>query len=282
MVRRLPRGAALALGRMLGSIYARFDKRHVAIAIGNLRHAFPEWPEARTLATARGVYRHFGQVIFDLLWMQGRSRDELLRIVEFVGREHIEKALAHGKGFICSMGHFGNWEAHGVAHAHAFGPSAVVGRPLDNPALEARLLAWRESSGNTVISKRRALPDILRCLRSNRALGVLMDQNVQEGDGIFVTFFGRPASTTTVVAALAAKTGCAVVPGHCVVLPDGRCQVIYEPPIFFDGALGRDAGIRQMTQHLTSRIEAWVRDHPEQWLWIHRRWKTQPGPGGGK
>jgi KDO2-lipid IV(A) lauroyltransferase len=103
-----------------------------------------------------------------------------------------------------------------------------------------------------------------------------MDQNVQEEDGIFVTFFGRKAATTNVVAALAAKTGCAVVPGHSVVLPDGRCRVIYEPPIFFEpGAGNREAAIADLTQALTSRIEAWVREHPEQWLWLHRRWRDE-------
>jgi KDO2-lipid IV(A) lauroyltransferase len=275
-VRRLPRAWALGLGRSLGVLYARFDARHVAIARENLRHAFPDWPEERLLATARGVYRHFGQVIIDLLWMQGRNAKTLGPLVEFVGKEHVEAALARGKGFVCATGHLGHWEAHALGHGYAFAPAAVVGRPLDNPALEARLAALRQASGNTIISKRRALPDILRFLRSNGVVAILMDQNVQESDGIFVDFFGRPAATTTVVAALAAKTGCAVIPGHSEVLPDGRCRVTYEPPRFFDDSQGREAGIARMTQELTSRIEAWVRERPEQWLWIHRRWKTQP------
>jgi len=276
LVRALPRPIVLRIGRILGGLYSRLDERHVRIAVDNLRHAFPDWTEDRLEATARGVYRHFSQVILDLLWMQGRGRAEMMAIVEFVGKEHVEAALARGKGFLCATGHLGNWEAHAVGHGYAFAPSAVVGRPLDNPALEARLVALRESSGNVVISKRRALPDILRALRANKAVAILMDQNVQEEDGIFVTFFGRPAATTNVVAALAAKTGCAVVPGHSVVLPDGRCRVIYEPPIFFEAGASREAAIAELTQALTSRIEGWVREHPDQWLWIHRRWKTQP------
>jgi KDO2-lipid IV(A) lauroyltransferase len=276
LVRPLPRAGVLAIGRFLGGLYARFDRRHVAVAIENLRHAFPDWDEARLQRTARGVYRHFGSVILDLLWMQDRTRDEMMRIVSFAGREHVEAALRPGKGFICATGHLGNWEAHAVGHGFAFATAAVVGRPLDNPALDARLVRLRSSSGNAAISKRRALPDILRFLRANKAVAILMDQNVQEDDGIFVTFFGRPASTTPVAAAIAAKTGCAIVPGHSVLLPDGRYLVTYEPPIFFTGRGDRKADVKHLTQELTLRIEAWVREHPEQWLWIHRRWKTQP------
>ena len=276
IVRLFPRGVVLALGRMLGSIYARLDGRHVAIAVDNLRHAFPDWDEDRLLRTARGVYRHFGGVILDLLWMQDRSREVVSGIVEFAGSEHVTQALARGKGFICPTGHIGNWEAHALGHGFAFGDSAVVGRPLDNPALDARLVRLRALSGNAVVSKRRALPDILRFLRDNKAVAIVMDQNVQEADGIFVTFFGRPASTTTVVAALAAKTGCAIVPGHSVLLPDGRYVVTYEPPLFFESTGDRAADIARLTQRLTACIEAWVRATPEQWLWIHRRWKTQP------
>jgi KDO2-lipid IV(A) lauroyltransferase len=279
LVRPLPRAGVLAIGRFLGGLYARFDRRHVAVAIDNLRHAFPDWDEARLKRTARGVYRHFGSVILDLLWMQDRTRDEMMRIVAFAGGEHVEAALRPGKGFICATGHLGNWEAHAVGHGFAFATAAVVGRPLDNPALDARLVRLRSSSGNAAISKRRALPDILRFLRANKAVAILMDQNVQEDDGIFVTFFGRPASTTPVAAAIAAKTGCAIVPGHSVLLPDGHYLVTYEPPIFFTSRGDRKADVKHLTQELTLRIEAWVREHPEQWLWIHRRWKTQPKAG---
>ncbi|HSD26413.1 MAG TPA: hypothetical protein VLL75_03870, partial [Vicinamibacteria bacterium] len=204
LVRRLPRRVVLAAGRVLGGLYARLDRRHVAVAMANLQPAFPEWDEARRRRMALLVYRHFGAVILDLLWMQDRTREEVLSIVSFAGGEHVEAALSRGKGFICTTGHIGNWEAHAVGHGFAFGAAAVVGRPLDNPALDARLVRLRSSSGNAVVSKRRALPDMLRFLRANKAVAILMDQNVQEDDGIFVTFFGRPAATTPVAAAIAA------------------------------------------------------------------------------
>jgi KDO2-lipid IV(A) lauroyltransferase len=276
LVRPLPRRAVLVAGRALGGLYARLDRRHVAVAMENLGRAFPDWDEARCRRLAVDVYRHFGAVILDLLWMQDRTREDFREVVSIEGKEHIESSLSRGKGFICTTGHIGNWEAHALAHGFELGRAAVVGRPLDNPALDARLVRLRSASGNVVISKRRALPDILRFLRANQAVAILMDQNVQENDGIFTTFFGRPAATTTVVAAIAAKTGCAIVPGRSVLRPDGRYVVIYEEPLFFSNTGDLKADVARLTQELTSRIEAWVRAHPEQWLWIHRRWKTQP------
>jgi Kdo2-lipid IVA lauroyltransferase/acyltransferase len=154
----------------------------------------------------------------------------------------------------------------------------VVARPLDNLALDARLNAFRARSGNIVISKRRALPDILRLLRQGRGVAMLVDQNVQEADGIFVEFFGRPAATTTAAAALAVKTGCALLPCYCEAKPDGRYRLVYEPPLEWTTSGSRQEDIARLTQALTTAIEGWVRERPEQWLWIHRRWKTQPRP----
>lgn len=282
LVRRLPRQWALALGRGLAGLYADVDARHVAIACDNLRRAFPHWDEARVRRTARGVYAHFGQVLMDLLWIYRRPLGELRPLVDFEGLEHADAALGRGRGAIMVSAHIGNWELHAIVHGMAFGAAHVVGRPLDNPLLDERLVALREMGGNVMISKRRALPQIMEALRSNRMLAVLIDQNVQAKDGVFVDFFGRPACTTTVAAALAVKTGCALVPCHARLLPDGRYRLILDPPVQWTPSGERQADIAALTQRLTAIIEGWVREAPEQWLWLHRRWKTQPsGTGAG-
>jgi len=273
---RLPRKLALALGRGLGRLWGGLDARHVRIAVENMRQAFPYWDEAQCLQTARGVYRHFGQVLLDLLWMQGRSREEVLANVDVVGREHLEDALAQGRGIIYPTGHLGNWEIHAVAHGWLCSPVSVVARPLDNPALDRRLCAVRSMSGNTVIYKQKALARILRTLKEGGGVALLIDQNVQEKDGIFVDFFGRKAATTTVAAALAVKTGCPLLPVHTVLEPGGRCRLIYGPALPWSRSGDRQRDIAELTQRLTTAVEGWVREHPEQWLWMHRRWKTQP------
>jgi KDO2-lipid IV(A) lauroyltransferase len=276
LVQRLPRAWMLALARGLGRVYADLDRRHVAVAAANLRAAFPHWDEARVLQTARGVYVHFAQVLLDLLWMDGQPLDALLPLVTFEGLEQLEPAQARGRGAMMVTGHLGNWELHALLHAHRFGWVGLIARPLDNPALDARLASLRTRAGSQVISKRKALQQVLGLLRQNRLVAVLIDQNVQARDGIFVEFFARPAATTTVAAALAVKTGCALMPVRTVLTADGRYRLLYEPEVRLPSSGDRRADIARLTQALTARIEAWVREHPEQWLWIHRRWKTQP------
>jgi len=284
---RLPRRAALALGEGLGRVLGDLDRRHVAIAVENLRRSFPHWDEARLLQTARGVYGHFGSVLFETLWLRGRPAEQVLDLVEIVGREHVEAAMAAGRGVVFPTAHIGSWEVNALAHGLVFGSLKVVARSLDNPGLEARLRSVRTQGGNVVIYKQKALAQILRTLREGGSVGILVDQNVQEKDGIFVDFFGRAAATTTVAAALAVKTGCALVPGHTRRLPSGRYRVTYEPALRCTPTGDRAADIAALTQKATSCIEAWIRAVPEQWLWMHRRWHTRPpeeaaaAPGNG-
>jgi Kdo2-lipid IVA lauroyltransferase/acyltransferase len=272
-VRPMPRRFALALGGLVGR----------AIAIDNLRLSFPGWNEERLRATAAAVYRHFGRVVFDILWMQRRGAKEILAFLEFDGEEHIEGPMAAGRGILFCTGHLGNWEIQAIAHAWFHGPVSVVARPLDNPELDARLCRFRASSGNTIIYKKKALAQILGALRSGGSVAMLLDQNVQAKDGIFVDFFGRPAATTTAAAALAVKTGCAVVPCHTELLADGRYRLSYDQPVVWAPSGDRDVDIEGITQELARRTEGWIRRTPEQWLWMHRRWKTRPpsesGPG---
>jgi len=271
----LPRRFALALGRALGRVWSDADARHARIAAGNLRMAFPQWDEARVWRTARGVYEHFGATLLDLLWLGRREASEIMALVDVEGREHVAAALQGETGLLMLTGHFGNWELAGLAHGAVFGSIGVIARPLDNPALDQQLCAFRAKTGNTVIYKQRALQQVLRFLREKKSVAVLIDQNVGEG-GVFVDFFGRRASTTTVAAALSLKTGAPIVPGFAELLPNGRYRFSYGPAIQFEPTGDRQADILRLTQLATSVIEAQVRARPEQWLWLHRRWKTQP------
>jgi KDO2-lipid IV(A) lauroyltransferase len=281
VVRYLPRRFVLALGRGLGRLWGAFDQRHLRIASDNLRQAFPEWAEERVRRTARGVYAHFGAILFDILWLGGRSGEELLAITDVEGLEEARAAATSGQGVVCPTGHFGNWEFQGIASALLVGPVSVVARPLDNPELDRRLVGLRTSTGNTVIYKKKALSQIMQTIRGGGVVAIVIDQNVQRKDGIFVDFFGRPACTTTVAAALALKTGCLIVPVRCPLGPDGRYRMIYGPPVEWEGEGRGPEAVAALTQQLTSIIEGWVREHPEQWLWLHRRWKTQPVPSEG-
>lgn len=229
--------------------------------------------------TARGVYAHFGAVLLDLLWMEGRSADEMLALCDLEGVEHLKAARAAGRGVVCPAAHLGNWELQAIASVPHVGPIAAVARPLDNPALDARLVALRTSTGNRVIYKQKALAQVVRTIREGGIVAIVIDQNVQEKDGIFVRFFDRPACSTTVAAAVALKTGCAIVPVRCTLRANGRYRMVYGPPVEWTGVGRRDEDVAGLTQHLATIVEGWIRETPEQWLWLHRRWKTQPREG---
>ena len=272
----VPRPLFLRLGRALGALVAAVDRRHREIAKDNLRRSFPDWTEEKVDQVARGVWIHFGGVMFDLLRLLAKGPSTFENLVSIEGRENAEAAHRSPHGVVLITGHFGNWETHGVIHAKHFGSIGVVARPLDNPVLDRAMRDVRESAGNEVVEKEHAMIRSMRRLRAAQGVAFVVDQNVQEKEGIFVQFFGRPACTTPFAAALALKTGALVLPCRAVMTEDLRYRVIYDPPL--DPAAfgkGEDA-VRALTQAMALRTEMWIRENPDQWLWMHRRWHTQP------
>jgi KDO2-lipid IV(A) lauroyltransferase len=158
-------------------------------------------------------------------------------------------------------------------------PISMVVRPLDNPLLDGLLDRKRRLSGNETIAKRRAVRAILRTLREGKGVAIVIDQNLRSTERIFVDFFGRPAATTPALALTAHRTGAAVVPVFCIPRPDGTYVVRYHEPVAIPSTGDRDRDVHLLTQECTRIIEETVRAHPGAWLWMHRRWRTAPGPG---
>ncbi len=273
-----PRPVFLRLGRALGALVAALDRKHRDIAKDNLRRSFPDWSEDRVDGTARGVWIHFGGVMFDLVRILARGPAVVDALVTIEGAENATLAHRSPHGVVLITGHFGNWETHGIIHAKHFGSIGVVARPLDNPTLDRAMTALRESAGNEVIEKEHAMIRCMRRLKAALGVAFVVDQNVQEKEGIFVNFFGRPACTTPFAAKLALKTGALVLPCRAVMTPDLRYRVIYDPPIDPRDFGAGDEAVVALTQAMMNTTEAWIRANPDQWLWMHRRWHTQP-PG---
>ncbi len=278
-MRLLPRRARLAIGRAVGNAVFNLDTKHQAVTLTNLERAFGETKTAEErYAIARGTYRHFGAMFFELLSFGKPSQERLERIVEFEGIENYERAREAGRGVLLIAAHFGNWEVHALAHGYRLGPMAVVARLQDNPLFNRWLEEIRLISGNTVLYKQRALARMMRLLKDGETVAVLIDQNVGREDGVFVEFFGRLAATTPVASWLAYKTGAAMVPVFTLPLADGRYRLIYEKPIdrqLYSGTDRRQA-VQNLTQECARVLEGYVRRNPEYWLWLHRRWKTRP------
>ena len=265
---------------MLGALVAALDTKHRNIAKDNLRRSFPDWTEAQVDRTARGVWVHFGGVMFDLVRILARGPAIVDALVTIEGREHAERAHRSPHGVVLITGHFGNWETHGIVHAKHFGSIGVIARPLDNPRLNAAMTALRESAGNEVIEKEHAMIRSMRRLKAAQGVAFVVDQNVQEKEGIFVNFFGREACTTPFAARLALKTGAMVLPCRAVMTGDLRYRVIYDPPIDPSTFGTGDEAVRSLTQAMMNTTEGWIRANPDQWLWMHRRWHTQRSSPG--
>ena len=274
-VRALPQWASLAIGAAIGTIFYVVDAPHRRLTVANLTAAFPHKSPREVRRIARRVFAHFGSLLTELLRFSGLPPAKMLATVEFEGEERVTHALAGGKGALFITGHFGYWELHALAHALRFPPIGVVVRALDNPRLNDWIERMRTSTGNFVIHRRGALRQILRALGENRGVAILIDQHIQTSEAVVVDFFNRPAATTSAVAALALRTGAPIVPVFAVRLPGGRYRMIYEHPVQPPPADHPDA-VRELTQRCTDVLEMYVRRHPHNWLWMHRRWRDLP------
>ena len=278
-MRLLPHRARLALGRTAGGMVFALDAKHRAVTLANLDFAFGSTKTAdEKYAIARGAFRHFGAMFFELISFGKPRREKLQKIVEFEGIENFERAKRAGKGVLLVGSHFGNWELHGIAHGYRHGPIAVVARVQDNPHFNEWLEEIRTAGGNTVLYKERALQRVMRMMKDGESVAVITDQNVSNEDAVFIDFFGRKAATTPVASWIALKTGAALVPAYTLPLADGRYRMIYEKPIHPNAYnnMDRRRAIELLTQQCAEVQEGYVRRNPEFWLWQHRRWKTRP------
>jgi KDO2-lipid IV(A) lauroyltransferase len=276
-VRALPLSMVRRLGETLGLMFYLVDRVHRRIALANLAVAFPKRSPDECRVIAKAMFQHFGRLLLELLKYSSLSRERQMALVDWEGEERVRLALAQGKGILFCTGHFGFWEHQALAHALKFGPMAVMARPLDNPKLHDLLERIRTSNGNEVVYRRGAVRRALRLLGEGKAVGILIDQHMTSADAIYVDFFGRPAATTSTLAALAMRTGAPVIPLFAFPLAGGRYRMIYEHPVAPPAHDSEDA-IREFTQRCTDVLEMHVRRHPELWLWMHRRWRDAPGP----
>ncbi len=264
MIRRV----GTALGRAAYSV----DAFHRRIALENLRHAFPVRSERERQAIARDMFAHFGRLLLELMKFERLAAEEILRLVDTEGGERVAQAYQQGRGVLFFTGHFGYWEMQAITQPLYVRPVSVLARPLDNPLLHDLLQRIRTRSGNTVIYRQGAIRKVLRELAANRGVALLIDQHLHTPDAVYVDFFGRPAATTSALAALALRTGAPVIPVFALPLPGGRYRFVYEHAVEPPRSDAPDA-IREFTQRCTDVLEMYVRRHPELWLWMHRRWR---------
>lgn len=249
--------------------------RQRLIAAHNLRCAFPDKSDEEILRIARGVYRNMGIVAAEFFDLPRLTKENIGELVDAEGIDHCRRALEKGRGVLLFGAHFGNWELEAVAASLLIKPLVVIYRPLDSSLLDRLVLKVRSATGNTPLPKERAMRAMLRSLKNNEMLGILIDQNVAWYEGVFIDYFGRPACTTDGLALLALHTEAPVLPGYMARLPNGRYRLVIGPEVEVIRTGNREADVLANTQRFTEIIEETVRQYPDQWLWVHQRWKTQ-------
>jgi len=270
----LPMAAVRTCGHGLGRVMFWVDSFHRRIALENLAHAFPSRGPAERRALAKAMFAHFGGLLFELLKFGRLSREEIGRLIEVEGFERVVNAHKQGRGVFYFTGHFGYWEMQAIAHPFHAPTIAVLARPLDNPLLHNLLERLRTMTGNRVVYRQGALRRVLRELSANNGVAILIDQHLHTSEAVYVDYFGRPAATTSALAALALRTGAVVMPVFALPLPGGRYRFIYEHPVEPPPADAADPVV-EYTQRCTDVLEMYVRRHPELWLWMHRRWRER-------
>ena len=267
--------------RPLAELQARVSTRLLDLAIPRLRRtalrnlelAMPELDDAARERIADGVFRSIARVLVSFARFPRLRRENLGEWIRYEGFEHFEEAKRRGRGVLFATAHLGNWELSAFAHGILTEPMHIVVRPLDNPRIDAQVERYRTLAGNRVIQKKDFARGILKALARNQAVGILIDQNATPDNGAFVDFFGMPACATTGLAKLAAHSGATVIPGFALWSETERRYVLrFYPPLEISGDPVED------TARLQKQLETVIRQHPDQWLWIHRRWKTRP-PG---
>ena len=273
LVRLLPMSAVRRTGAALGRFVHTVDGFHRRIALANIARALPSKSLEERRATIRRVFAHFGSVLLELIKVGTLTNDEILAHLETEGEERVRQAYAKGRGVLLFTGHFGYWEVGAMALALRVQPVSVMARPLDNPYLHHMLERIRTRLGNSVIYRQGAIRKVLQELAANRGVAILIDQHLHTPDAVYVDFFSRPAATTNALAALALRTGAPVIPAFIMPLPHGRYRVVFEHAVEPPASDSPDA-VRQFTQRCTDVLEMYIRRHPDLWLWMHRRWRT--------
>jgi KDO2-lipid IV(A) lauroyltransferase len=276
MMSRIPLPVAQFMGKMLGTLAFLVPMSRKAAALDNLIQSFgAEMPEERAKRLLRKIYVHFGQMFLEVPHVARLNPENLHRYVVFESEERFYEALKKGKGVLALTGHLGNWEMVSAVSAVRFGNTAVIARPMDFKPLERLVIDLRSRYGTEIIPKQRSMRRLLTSLRANKMIGILLDQNVDWYEGAFVNFFGRPACTNKGLALIALKTGAPVVPIFSAKAKDGRYRITVgeEVDLIRTGDKLRD--VEENTALFTSVIERSIREHPDQWFWFHKRWKTK-------
>lgn len=265
----------LRWGKRLGRVWYALDGSHRRLAIDNISRGL-EVDRERAISIARAHFEHLGINLAEFAAL-GRSEEAGGEVV-IEGLDRLKAALSGGRGAFLVSGHFGNWELIGSVLSRSL-PVTVVAKPMKNPLSETLISERRRKAGIKVIGHRNSTRRIIRCISEGEVVAMLLDQNTHHREAVFANFLGRPASVNFGLALLAAKTGAPVLPGFMVREEGLRHRGFIGTPIELVSRRDRQEELGINSARVTAALEGFVRRYPEQWFWVHNRWKNQPRPG---
>ena len=274
LLRHIPLSLRMIFAVFIARLAYYISLKHRLIAIHNLMRSFPDKPLREIIHLAKESYVAFMMVVADFLDITYLNKDNLRQLISIEGLDNYTEACKEGKGVLIFSAHFGNWEIGNAALAIMTQPFIFIYRILDSPLLEKIITSVRASYGNVSLSKENAMRPMIRLLRKGGTINILIDQNVAGYEGVFVDFFGRKACTTPGLALLALHTKAPVLPVFTRRLPDGKYLLEIGKKVEIVSSGNRDTDVFINTQNFTKIIEEKIRQYPEQWFWIHQRWKT--------
>lgn len=270
----IPKSIVHFLGKLLGILIYYIDFSHRRIVKRNLKFAYPEWKDEEICKISKRIFRNVGITVFEILQMGFFSKEDFLRNIRIKGEEHLKNAVSGGKGVIIISAHLGNWEAASLFSPCYLGyPVTVVARNIESGFVNRRMIKFRSRFGNSVIDKEGALPEMMNTLRNGKILALLIDQGTKRSEGVELLFFGKKVTVTPAAAMLALRCKSPVIPVFCVREDDRRLTIIIEPPVQLVRTNNLREDLKTNAQIMTDIIEKAVRKYPDQWLWLHKRWK---------
>ena len=275
--RRLPKRWAMRFGRSLGILSYHLLKKRREIALGNLQAVLGRhFTTTQRTEICKASFINVGKTCIEFLRFPKLNAENIWREVTVEGAENLHAALAKGKGAIVFLPHFGNWELLSLVYGALIPDRAkAIAFPLKNALLNAHIWRNREQMSLRLIPRNRAIRETLRALKNNEAVGFFADQNAGP-DGVFVDFMGKPASAARAPAVLARKTGAPLLFSLSIRQPDDKHHVYISDPIYAKPSNNAERDIEIYTTQLLKHLEAYIHKYPEQWLWLHNRWKTRP------
>ena len=271
----IPLPLAQFKGKGLGTVAYLIPMSRKAVALENIRLSFPRMTEWEAKRFLRKIYRHFGQMLFEIPHIFRMRPHNVDKYVLFQNQEHLINALSKKRGVFLLTAHFGNWELMCAAASIRFGNTAVVARPADFAPMDRMINELRSRFGTEIIPKQKGMRRILTLAKENKIVGILLDQNVDWYEGTFVPFLGRWACANKGLALLALRTGTPVVPVFSVRQRDGRYRLIFEREVELVRTGDKTRDVEDNTALFTAIIESYVRHYPDHWFWFHKRWKTR-------